>query len=634
HALEDIRGAGSLDYVKKNIDEISKISPNMGFSTDLARYEPIPGVYDWDHLKSFFDVAAERNSRFTLYLSQKWPFDWAPDELYMDSRGKVHNTGIVWGYLVGGYNYATGLKSPELIVKFNRQLARRFIDHPGFGAFYFENEHLVSDGSTSLPSSHDSGNRMHFQKFLMEKYRSISSLNKLYGTAYDSFEGVQIPGDNIARFPRRIMRADFNQFMLAAAEKFVLGSQFNAVRGEDPVRPILIYHIGMTHPASDSFYQRIAGNGGMITNGGVHSTFDHDTLGESSASVPGLLLRMEPHDMWNYEPMQNGFDEMIFGMLATGGRGINFHIYLITDLLNRPFSYDKYREPCKNGYYKILEKWNVLKELRETEKLHDSVGIMNFRNAYSYTGGAWTPGIRPLMASLYVASHYEVKIHHPDGNLAYLDDSKVIFLIGELIDKSELDFIKASLKKGRKIVLESFTAKRSFDSPDENREHFLLEALGIDPLSDGGKVPGIKKYEHDIYKISGGGEVLLFRPQLNGGQWNEILSAVMEWAGSREKTADSDDPFMQIHTLKGKDSLYVATTHRGFDQNAYNGPKEWSGKVRILKPLQGGKYKVDEIWGAKEENIGVMTPAELANGFDAGKYTELQMKIFRLSPVK
>ncbi|MFZ2654673.1 MAG: beta-galactosidase [Victivallales bacterium] len=634
HALEEFCGSQSLEYVEKNIDEIRRITPNIGFNPELTRYEPIPGVYDWDHLKSFLDVAAAHDCRFVLYLSQKWPFDWASDELYMDSNGRVHNTGIVWGYLVGGHNYATGLKSPGLIGEFNRQLARKFINHPGFGAFYFENEHMVSDGSTSLPSSNDAGNKLLFRKFLSGKYKDIASLNKIYGTAYDSFDVVQIPNDNIVRFPRRIMRADLQQYKLAAAEDFVLGSQFNVVRKEDPVRPILVYHIGMTHPASEAFYRSIAENGGMMTNGGVHSTFDHDTLRESYVSVPGLLERMEPHDMWNYEPMQNGFDEMIFGMLAMGGRGINFHIFLPTADRGHPFSYDKYREPGKNGYYKILEKWNALKELRETEKLHDPVGIMNLRHAYNYIGGAWSQGIRPLMSSLYVAGHYEVKINHPGGNLKYLDDSKVLFLTGELIDKGELDFIKASLKKGRRIVLESTSARQSFEAPDEDRKHYLLEMLGVDPLSDGARIPEIK-YGHDLYRISGGGEVLLFRSPLNGGQWNGIIPAIMAWAGIGEKMVDCDDPFMQMHVLKGNDSTYyIATTHRGYDPNAYDGPKEWNGKIRFLKPLPEGKYKVDEIWGANEENIGVMTPAELAEGFDAGKYTELQMKIFRLGAVK
>ena len=38
--------------------EIKKISPISGFPLDVARVEPLPGVYDWDWLDSVFDAAA------------------------------------------------------------------------------------------------------------------------------------------------------------------------------------------------------------------------------------------------------------------------------------------------------------------------------------------------------------------------------------------------------------------------------------------------------------------------------------------------------------------------------------------------------------------------------------------------
>ncbi|MGO8745409.1 MAG: hypothetical protein ACLQNE_05415 [Thermoguttaceae bacterium] len=34
----------------------------------------------------------------------------------------------------------------------------------------------------------------------------------------------------------------------------------------------------------------------------------------------------------------------------------------------------------------------------------------------------------------------------------------------------------------------------------------------------------------------------------------------------------------------------------------------------------------------KGTDLGILTPAQLAAGFNAGPYTDLQMKIFRLSP--
>ena len=56
----------------------------------------------------------------------------------------------------------------------------------------------------------------------------------------------------------------------------------------------------------------------MMANGGVHSNYETDVIYEAADAVPGLRFRMEPHAVWSYNPIPNGFDEMIFGMLATG----------------------------------------------------------------------------------------------------------------------------------------------------------------------------------------------------------------------------------------------------------------------------------------------------------------------------
>jgi hypothetical protein len=76
---------------------------------------------------------------------------------------------------------------------------------------------------------------------------------------------------------------------------------------------------------------------------------------------------------------------------------------------------------------------------------------------------------------------------------------------------------------------------------------------------------------------------------------------------------------------------YLATTHRGKNQGYGNGPSSWEGKVQFLKPLPGARYRVTEMMSGK--TVGDFTPAELAAGFEAGKYEELQMKIFKIAPL-
>ncbi len=627
HALMDASGDKPLKLFESSLEDAKRVGPYVGFSVQIDRFEPIPGVYDWDYLGRFFDAAAAHGCKAVLYMAQKYPPSWAPVDFFESESGRVHDVGLVWSYLAGGCNYATGLHCPSIIKDFNVQLARRFIDHPGFGAYYFESEHLVSDGSTSLPASHDPGNRKLYAEFLKTRYSSIDVLNAKYGTRYLSFEDVAIPGSSVVKFPKRIMHCDLKDYQMWAAERFTLQSQFDAVRAEDPSRPIIIYSLGMTNPASAAFYKRVASNGGMMANGGVHSNFDHDVARESYQAIPGLRERMEPHDMWHYEPVKNGLDEMVFGMLALGGRGMNFHYFL-----QAPFSAEKFEADKSTGHAAILERLDAIKQLAKTEKLHDQAGIMDLRKAYDCCLSYWTPGIRPLMAALYVDQHIEPAIYHPNMELSHLDGAKLIFISGEVIDAAEMAYAKSFLEKGGLLVLEESAGAISRESPDDPQiRHALLDALGIDLAAKGAQVAGLD-VSHDLFRC-GKGEVLFLRSRMgDAGRWTSAMPALLKWSGvEATRLAGSDDPFMQMHLLRGPDADYLAVTHRGYDQNAYNGPREWSGKIRVCGLLGKGPFEVDEIWeSGKPRNCGVMSSEALAKGFDAGRFSELQMKVFRI----
>ena len=136
------QGENVFDIVKRNVDEVKKLTPNLGFSIDLNRIEPMPGVYDWDYLTPIFDLAEQRGCRIIPYLALKWPVDWAPIEFQVDNTGCAHRVGTMWGYLVGKYLYPNGEHGPRIIHDFLQQLARRYRDHPGLGGYYLENEHI------------------------------------------------------------------------------------------------------------------------------------------------------------------------------------------------------------------------------------------------------------------------------------------------------------------------------------------------------------------------------------------------------------------------------------------------------------------------------------------------------------
>jgi hypothetical protein len=169
-------------------------------------------------------------------------------------------------------------------------------------------------------------------------------------------------------------------------------------------------------------------------------------------------------------------------------------------------------------------------------------------------------------------------------------------------------------------------------NPDDTTVgHALLAAVGIDQGARGQTVDGIT-VEHDRYQV-GKGEVLVFRQRMqDGGRWSTVAPTILKWSGvEATRLADSDDPYMQMHLLRATDADYLAVTHRGIDENAYHGPREWSGKIRYCAGIKGARYEVDEIWTTGQPvRVGVMDAAALATGFDAGAFTEMQMKVYRI----
>ena len=157
----------------------------------------------------------------------------------------------------------------------------------------------------------------------------------------------------------------------------------------------------------------------------------------------------------------------------------------------------------------------------------------------------------------------------------------------------------------------------------------MSHLLGIDPARKGRQVPGIAQ-PHDLFTVASGQVLVVHGRDLWNDKWEAMIPAILQWAGVKQRLADSDDRYMQMHLLQHASTFYLATTHRGFQQSGYDGPKTWAGKIRVLKPLPEARYHVTEMMGGAD--LGILTPAQLAAGFDAGPYSELQMKIFRIRP--
>jgi hypothetical protein len=614
-------GGDQLAELERNIGEAKKVSRDLGIELNLSRLMPMPGVYDWDALQPYFDLGAKHGCRIILYLNQKWPPEWAPVEWASDGVGQVHRAGTLYAYMVGKAVYATGEHGPKIIREFNRQLARRFLNHPGFGGYYFENEHLDIqwEPHPSTRSYHESYRRG-FAQFVKRRYGTLAKLNAAYATSYTAFDKVRLPdADNQADFARRVPFIDFRLFQREQVEKFVLRDQFDIARAEDPRRPIIVYGVG---EESHAFLSHIARGSGIIANGGVHSNIDSDSSYERINTVEGLLYRMEPHDVYNYEPIPHGFDEMIFGMLAVGGRGMHAHIFLHG---GKTFNFGEAMKPGqRTAFDKLLGAEPIMRELRDTRKLHDEIGILELRSQGPYEGGIWA-----FHGAAYALSHFNPRTVAPEGDLSYLDGSKLIAIARNTIDAEQIAYLGKFVRGGGKLVMELNSARFALEKPDAPGHNALLDLLGVDFFADGTKLPGVE-FPHDVYSV-GKGQILVARGAPNTEHWEAVMPALTKWAGITQRLANSPDRWMQMHVLQNGAVHYLATTHRGKNQGYPDGPSTWEGKVLFLKPLPTARYRVTEMMSGRA--LGEFTPAELAAGFDAGKYEELQLKIFKIAPL-
>ena len=565
-------------------------------------------------------------------MAQKWPADWTPVEFIVHADSSVHHGSLMWGYMVGKYNYCTSRCGPDALKQFNQQFARRYLNHPGLAGYYFENEHFGD--YYYWHERKNKGNRKRFADFLAGKYGSIAKLNESWGAACatlpDSRPAAQ-PGAGAADGPGRLRPLPQR---LAGSLRPGLPVRRRPPQGPPPADRHLQQRLLRLRHRGDY----IADHGGMVANGGAYANLGSLLFRETYAGIPGLMERMEPHGMWEYQPIPFGYDEMIFGMLI-GRHRLNFHFFLSH---SSPFNYDQYKEP--NYHFPYAGPDRPPRGLRPHPQVHARAegtppGRKNLRLRGHARRRVLHRGLRHALSRGPLATgrpahrppgtHYAPKICYPHGDLSRLDDCKVVFLVNDVVTAQEVQFLKNYLAKGGHLVVRGDGGRFGLDDAENPAENYLLSQLGIDPSADGNSLAGVGQ-SHDIYTVGKGRLLLLFHYGVHPTLMEKAIPAIMAWAGVTEQLSGAqDDPDMLQFVLQAGDTYYFVTDHSVGHHDHYQ-ENNWQGKVRFCKPLPEGSFEVTDIWNGVA--VGTLTPAQLAAGFDAGLYHNKQMKIFRIRP--
>ncbi len=157
-----------------------------------SRYEPSPGLYQWEWLERALDQAHAGGLKVILGTPTATPPHWLikahPEVLPLDHEGKVRGFGSRRHYCFSSKVYR------ELAREIVERMAQRFGSHPALSAWQTDNEYGCHDTIISYSKAAQLG----FQSWCRERYGSIEALNEAWGNVfwsmeYQDFQAIELP---------------------------------------------------------------------------------------------------------------------------------------------------------------------------------------------------------------------------------------------------------------------------------------------------------------------------------------------------------------------------------------------------------------------------------------------------------
>ncbi|MEO6918813.1 MAG: beta-galactosidase [Collimonas sp.] len=157
-----------------------------------SRIEPSPGKYQWAWLDRAIDVLGEAGLEVVMCTPTatppKWLIDQYDDILPVDANCQPRQFGSRRHYDFSSPSY---FNESQRIVTL---LAERYGDHPAITAWQVDNEY----GCHHTVVSYSTAAQQRFRLWLQQRYRTIDTLNKAWGTVfwsaeYRSFDEIDAP---------------------------------------------------------------------------------------------------------------------------------------------------------------------------------------------------------------------------------------------------------------------------------------------------------------------------------------------------------------------------------------------------------------------------------------------------------
>lgn len=217
-------------------------------------------MFYFDDIDRLMDLAYENGLKVTLNVifdvAPQWVLKKYPESKMITADGKTVEPIVVSHRQIGGfpgtcYNHKEAF---EARMEFLRQTVKRYKDHPALDMWDVWNE-PEQCGANRFPKEETltcfcDTCKNKFAKYLECKYKSVDTLNDIWGRCYDSFEDIELPTTS-ATFGDFI---DFREFHLDTMTEEA-NQRIRLIKEMDQTHPVYLHVV----PNTSSIFNALTG---------------------------------------------------------------------------------------------------------------------------------------------------------------------------------------------------------------------------------------------------------------------------------------------------------------------------------------------------------------------------------------
>jgi hypothetical protein len=627
-----------------------------------ADFEPLPGLYCFQALEERLALARAKGLRAVVAVTFIAP-PWLPHEAMRGQYGiEFHGTLQKWGYhaAVRPASVWAPAYSQAATAAF-QALARRLAANPEVAGYHTSTAEAFFDAYGSI-SDYSPWARRAFAGFLRDRRGlSLEDVNTRYGTAWKSWDEVQLPQAGWAQDGSEQSPAwgDFSAFKQQGIRRGIFDLCVNVLRALGDPRPVFFYHENFGGNL-DEYWSDAARLGAVPMGGAGNSPMEY--MHHVRAAIYGGVYSHEPHAAY-FNSLHIAGD-VFSGAFAVGGYG------------GKVFFYYHPREMAANPklWELVAGHLRALRERGASRLPPFELAIYLPCNQDRFGGRDFASYPHVGMTLCWEALHRERLLpgvltrFAPPEAWAGL---KLVCVEDCGMDRAEIERVTRQVREGGKLFLssaEDFALLRALGFPENHgldydykgqaeialRPPFFTDRKTLHlrtgaPTADvvlpaGAEVlgtfadgrPGVVKWSY------GKGEVVAvlgkMKSYLQPGE-GSFLADLRRWAGIAKPnltvTPNDTRVFASVSERDGNQYLAVfrngPSTYTSWAVGVKPDEPDEPLEVRVGLPrIAEGAYHVKRI-GVGAEDLGVKTAAQLVEGIGVTlRHSELQ--VFAIAP--